>query len=230
MFDSRARKRLAIVACLATLVMSGAQNAKNVPSALESDGGGWSDLLGATSAGLDAWTREPIPAGGELPEDSPWKLDSASGVLSCAPAGGGREWLRLDQVLLDFILHVEWRFQPEPGATNDRAGIFVRNSNDARMWHKAECGDAKGGYLVGETFAASAIKPFNLEKEVAANRVKPAGEWNTYELTCKGRLVTLWVNGVVANQWKGCGVPRGYLGLEAERGRIEFRNIKLKAL
>jgi hypothetical protein len=42
--------------------------------------------------------------------------------------------------------------------------------------------------------------------------------------------VTLWINGGIVNQWKGCGVPRGYLGLEAERGRIEFRSVKLKAL
>jgi hypothetical protein len=232
MFGSRARKPLAAVACLVFAALAGAQADRDVPGALESDGSGWSDLLGPTGAGLDSWTREPIPAGGELPEASPWKLDPATGVLSCAPAGGGREWLRLDQVLLDFILHVEWRFVPEPGASaaDDRAGIFVRNSNDARMWHKAVCGDAKGGYLVGETYAASVIKPFNLEKDVAENRVKPAGEWNTYELTCKGRQVTLWINGGIANQWKGCGVPRGYLGLEAGRGRIEFRNIKLKAL
>jgi hypothetical protein len=78
-----------------------------------------------------------------------------------------------------------------------------------------------------ETFRGRRL-PGDLEKDVAENRVKPAGEWNTYELTCKGRQVTLWINGAIANQWKGCGVPRGYLGLEAERGRVEFRNIKLK--
>ena len=43
-------------------------------------------------------------------------------------------------------------------------------------------------------------------------------------LTCKGRNVTLWVNGAVTNQWKACGVPRGYAGLEAEGWRVEFRN------
>ena len=39
------------------------------------------------------------------------------------------------------------------------------------------------------------MKPFNLQKEMREQRVKPAGEWNTYEITCKGRNVTLWVNG-----------------------------------
>ena len=69
-------------------------------------------------------------------------------------------------------------------------------------------------------------KPFNLEAEVKDQRVKPAGEWNTFELTVKGRSVALWVNGAVANEWKGCGVPRGYIGLEVDGGRVEFRNLK----
>ena len=40
----------------------------------------------------------------------------------------------------------------------------------------------------------------------------------------------LWVNGAVANQWHDCPVPRGYLGVEAEGYRIEFRQVKLKPL
>ncbi len=228
--DSCVRRGLVIFASSAVFLMMGAQTLKEVPSALEADATGWSDLLAPSGAGLDAWTREPIPAGGDLAEESTWKLDAKTGVLTGEATGADREWLRLDQVLLDFIIHVEWRFVPDPDAKNYSAGIYFRNSNDAGMWHKAQCGDAKGGYLVGETFAGFARKPFNLENEVKEQHVKPAGEWNTYELACKGRSVTLWVNGFAADPWKGCGVPRGYLGLEVEGGRVEFRNIKLKAL
>ncbi|AMV39678.1 DUF1080 domain-containing protein [Planctomyces sp. SH-PL62] len=224
------RRRLAIVASSAILLMLGAQKPGDVPSALESAPAGWSDLLAPSGAGLDAWTREPIPAGGDLVEDSPWKLDASTGVLTASAPGADREWLRLDQVLLDFIVHVEWRIVPDPAAKSTGGGVYFRNSNDAGMWHKAQIGDAKGGYLVGSTFAGFTAKPFNLEAEVKDQRVKPAGEWNTFELTCKGRSVALWVNGAVANEWKGCGVPRGYIGLEVEGGRVEFRNLKLKAL
>ena len=60
--------------------------------------------------------------------------------------------------------------------------------------------------------------------------MKPAGEWNTFEIACKGKDVTLWVNGAITNRWHDCQVPRGYVGVEAEGYRIEFRNVKLKPL
>jgi hypothetical protein len=202
---------------------------KGEPSALEKDPSGWIDMLSGAGPSLDGWVREPIPATRELSEKSQWSFDPATGHLTCA-GDGGHEWLRLDQVLTDYTLHVEWRFIPVPGKKGYNSGVFVRTSSDAKMWHQAQCGDASGGYLFGETLANYAAKPFNLRKEVHDQRVKPAGEWNTYELACKGRVVTLWVNGAVTCEMKPCPVPRGYLGVEAEGWRIEFRNIKVKLL
>lgn len=220
----------ALIVLAALFLLSGAVGDGDAPSALETDPTGWSDLLGPGGEGLDAWTREPIPAGGNLVRKSPWSLDRAGGVLTAAAPGSDREWLRLDQVLLDFAMHVEWRIVPDPDVKEPDGGVYFRNSNDAGFRHEARLGDAAGGYLVGATYANLQTKPFDLAAEVAENRVKPAGEWNAYELTVKGRSVALWVNGAVVNDWKGCGVPRGYIGLEARRGRIEFRNLKLKAL
>jgi hypothetical protein len=42
--------------------------------------------------------------------------------------------------------------------------------------------------------------------------------------------MTLWVNGAVTNQWHECLVSKGYVGVEAEGYRIEFRNVKVKSL
>src|SRR5262249_18780604 len=100
----------------------------------------------------------------------------------------------------------------------------------AKIWHQAQCGDSSGGYLFGETSANYALQRFSLRKEMTEQRVKPSGEWNTYEITCKGRNVTLWVNGAITTGWRGGQVPRGYIGLEAEGWRIEFRNVKVKLL
>ncbi|OJW22634.1 MAG: hypothetical protein BGO49_01235 [Planctomycetales bacterium 71-10] len=230
MLGTCVRRCLAVVAPAAIVVILGAAGGGDVPSGLEADPAGWVDLLGPSSAGLDAWTREPIPGGGDLVEDSPWALDRATGLLTATAPGPDREWLRLDQVMLDFALHVEWRVVPDPAVKDPAGGVYVRNSNDAGWWHEARIGDASAGYLVGATYANLLTKPFDLSAEVKEKRVKPAGEWNSYELTVKGRSVTLWINGAVANEWKGCGVPRGYIGLEVERGKVEFRNLKLKAL
>lgn len=230
MRESCVRRSLALAFPAAIILILGAAGPGDVPSGLEADPSGWSDLLGASSSGLDAWTREPIPGGGDLVEDSPWSLDRATGVLTATAPGPDREWLRMDQVLLDFALHVEWRIIPDPAVKEPAGGVYFRNSNDAGLWHEARFGDASGGHLAGVTYANQLTRPFDLSAEVKEKRVKPAGEWNSYELTVKGRSVNLWINGAVANEWKGCGVPRGYIGLEVERGKVEFRNLKLKAL
>jgi hypothetical protein len=231
MFDARWGMGTTIVLLLGLRLIPGpaASGTNDEPSALEKDSKGWIEMLATAGPELDGWTRKPIPADGQLNSQSQWSLDPASGTVVCK-GDGGHEWLRLDQVLTDYILHVEWRFSPIPGKRGYNSGVFVRNSSDARMWHQAQCGDASGGYLFGETLAAYSMERFSLRKDVHEQRVRPAGEWNTYELTCKGRSVTLWVNGAVTCQWKACGVPRGYVGLEAEGWRIEFRNVKIKLL
>ncbi len=230
MFATHSDRAMKIVLVLALGLASAlaASGRNDEPSALEKDSNGWIDMLATAGPELDGWTRKPIPPDGELNPRSQWSLDPAKGTVICQ-GDGGHEWLRLDQVLTDYIFHVEWRFTPVPGKKGYNSGVYVRNSSDAKMWHQAQCGDS-AGYLFGETLAGYALKPFNLQKEVREQRVKPAGEWNTYELTCKGRSITLWVNGGVTNQWKSCGVPRGYAGLEAEGWRIEFRNVKVKLL
>ncbi|MBE3135643.1 MAG: DUF1080 domain-containing protein, partial [Acidobacteria bacterium] len=68
----------------------------------------------------------------------------------------------------------------------------------------------------------------NLREKMTENRVKPAGEWNVYEIRAAGKSLTLWVNGAVVNEYTECEVPRGFVGLEAEGYRIEFRNLRLK--
>lgn len=62
------------------------------------------------------------------------------------------------------------------------------------------------------------------------NRVKPAGEWNTYEIRCEGKRITLWINGGLVSEIAKCDVSKVFVGLEAEGYRIEFLNLKLKVL
>ncbi len=199
------------------------------PSALERDPQGWTNLLAKVGPKLEGWTRGPLPAQGKLRPSSQWSLDAATGSLVCE-GNGGHEWLRWDQELKDFIYHVEWRFTPVSGKKGFNSGIYARNSTDAKIYHQAQTGDASGGYLFGTTESKGAPKRFNLSKQQTASRVKPAGEWNTFEITCRGPEMTLWVNGAVANQWPDCEVLKGFVGLEAEGWRIEFRNVKLKVL
>ena len=60
--------------------------------------------------------------------------------------------------------------------------------------------------------------------------VKPVGQWNTLEVTARGKEITLWVNGAVTCKLPDCGQAKGRLGLEGEGYQIEFRNLKVKEL
>ena len=46
----------------------------------------------------------------------------------------------------------------------------------------------------------------------------------------KGPRSTSGVNGAIVSTYAPCEMAKGYVGLEAEGWRIEFRNVKLKSL
>ena len=222
---------LLVFATLSTALAASARSA-DAPSALESSPSGWVDLLADAGPGLKGWTRLMVKPGEPLKsETSQWSLDPKTNVLVCQ-GDGGHEWLRYDKEAGDAIFHVEWRFTAVEGKKGKyNSGLYARNSADARIWHQAQTGDASGGFLFGETPAADGtLKRFNLSKEVTEKRVKPAGEWNTFEITCKGKQMSLWVNGAKTCEFDACEVPRGHVGVEAEGYRIEFKNVKLKTL
>jgi hypothetical protein len=56
---------------------------------------------------------------------------------------------------------------------------------------------------------------------------KPIGEWNTYEITCRGDVVTLTVNGVRQNSATGLTLTAGAIGLQSEGMPIEFRRLEI---
>jgi hypothetical protein len=197
--------------------------AEEQKSALEADPKGWVDLL---DGGLKNWRRVPIPPKGKLKEKSPWSVSKDGKTLTCDGVGY-HEMLLFDREIADGVLHVEWRFVAVKDRKGYNSGVYVRNSKDGAVWHQAQVG-ADVGYLFGTTLVDGKPARVPANKLSGKQRAKPIGEWNTFEITAKGKNVTLWVNGAVTAEWKSCEVPRGYLGLEAEGYLIEFRNVKLK--
>jgi hypothetical protein len=194
-------------------------------SALERDATGWTDLL---VNGLKDWKRVPVPAGSKLKAKDPWSFDAKTHTLICDGVGI-HENLQTKREYADGIFHVEWRFHKLEGKKGYNSGVYVRNSDDGRIWHQAQVGSKNVGYLFGDTPVGGQRKRFNIPAK-GPQRGKEAGEWNTYEITCKGKTLTLWINGAVTCEWKECEVPKGHMGLEAEGYLIEFRNVKFKEL
>lgn len=221
-------QRTAVAFAVAGLAIFGVvADSEETKSTFQSEPEGWMDMM--PTADLKGWYRVPVPPTGQLGREQ-WHVDTERKVLIC-DGDGGHDMLLLDKEIGDAVFHVEFCYTKVKGKSGYNSGIYVRNSKNGAIWHQAQIGDASGGYLFGETPGADGKKKFfSLSKQVTKSRVKPAGEWNTIEITAKGQVLTLWVNGAVTCQIENCGQEKGRLGIEGEGYRIEFRNLKMKAL
>ena len=208
----------------ATFVRSG--EVKETKSALATDPKGWTDIL--PSADFKGWMRVSIPPGSKLSERNCWSVDTASKTLVCDGVGI-HEMLLLEKEMRDGIFHVEWRFHKLDKKAGYNSGVYVRNSPDGKIWHQAQVGSKNVGFIFGDTLVDGAIKRVRADDKLP-QRGNEAGEWNVYEVTCKGKEMTLWINGAVTARWTNCQVPAGHLGLDAEGYKIEFKNMKFKEL
>ncbi len=194
-------------------------------SALEANREGWVNIM--PPADLKGWSRVPVPPGGKLGR-AQWHVEKD--FLVC-DGDGGHDMLLTEKEYGDAIFHFEFRYSKVEGKKGYNSGAYVRNSKDGAVWHQAQFGDSNGGFLFGVTPTDSGQgKFFTLKDKVTSHRVKPAGQWNAIEMTARGKTLTLWVNGAVTCQFDGCGMKSGYLGLEGEGYRIEFRNLLIKQL
>jgi hypothetical protein len=201
-------------------------------SALESDSTGWINLFADKS--LKDWVRgplsgNPVVRAGSMDDPSPWKLNPSGEILTCNGKNSGHELFRYAPELKDFVVHAEYRFIPAEGETRYNSGVYVRASIDGKIWHQAQA-TLPGGFLFMNTLVKGVAQRVTLQKEMKENRIKPAGEWNIYEIRAVGSQISLWVNGAVVSEFNDCEVLSGYLGLEAEGYDVEFRNVQLKRL
>lgn len=207
--------------CLLFFVLAGTARGR------DSKAGDWINITPGTS--LKGWTRVAIPPSHPLNPVSQWKLNTTPHAIVCE-GNGGHEWLRYGRQYKDFIFEVQWKLTNVPGVNKYNSGVFVRNNASGSIWYQAQVGSTDGGYFFGENPENGAVKRFNLRSSVTVNHMKPQGSWNTYKIKCVGKTLSLWVNGVKQIEFTQCNNLQGYVGLEAEGSRIEFRGLKIKVL
>lgn len=144
-------------------------------------------------------------------------------------------YLRTKAEYGDFKLVLEWRWPEAPG----NSGVLFRMTGDDDVWPlcvEAQLKHERAGDVVGMGCDFNEnIRPagefFRVAPQHNPSNEKEPGEWNTYEIVCKGDTVVLTVNGLLQNKATGIQVPeRGYIGLQSEGAPIMFRNIKLTPL
>jgi hypothetical protein len=149
--------------------------------------------------------------------DNQWKAEN--GILFSPKSGSN---LVTDQKFNDFKLHIEFRY---PKGSN--SGIYLRGRYEVQVM------DSKGNEpLSGEL---GGVYGFIAPSEQVA---KNPGEWQSYDITLVGRMITLVANGktIICNQ-EIPGITGGALDsnegdpgpiyLQGDHGPVEYRNITL---
>jgi len=143
-------------------------------------------------------------------------------------------YLRTEKMYTDYKLHVEWRWVGE--GTN--SGIFQRILPGDRLWPDAiECqlkaGNAGDFVCLGRSRLAEVnagpdvMFPVKKRNSPSVTIENPDGEWNTAEIICEGKKITVYINGSLENEGTA-GDVAGYIALQSEGGPLEFRNIYIE--
>jgi hypothetical protein len=167
-----------------------------------------------------------------------------NGNLLCTgvrgPRGGG--WLGTDRDYVNFVLRLEYRLLP-----GGNSGVYIRapeQGHISRVGMEIQLLDDYAPRHAKLDFYqyTGAIYHVAAPTQRAS---KPAGEWNSIEITAAGREVRVVLNGkkiqdtdldrplrdpAVAAEHPGLRRTSGRIGLQNHSSRIEFRNIRVKEL
>ena len=158
-------------------------------------------------------------------------------------------YLRTEKAYKDYKLHLEWRYVDVLSAPGKKrnSGVFLHLKVEDKNWPgftEAQLRENNAGFFVfsGDSTCAEVQQTDKQKKAVAKNnpfRVmkrqpgveeKPVGQWNSYDIVCKGDTITLTVNGKLANKASGCVPAAGKIGLQSEGAQLQFRNVYLEPI
>lgn len=137
----------------------------------------------------------------------------------------------------DYRLHVEWRWTEKPG--NGGVLLHITTGPKDRAWPESFQVQTKhhsvGDLLpmAGATFAEPITSPAGAAAargRTAADSERPAGEWNSCDVVCRGGEITVTINGVEQNRVTGCSARAGRIGLQFEGAPFAVRAVRIESL
>lgn len=163
-----------------------------------------------------------------------WGADK--GVLVVKGGGGG--WLMTEKEYGDFELRLQYKLTK---AANSGVALRAPMKGDpAYQGMEIQIIDDIGYPGKLQTWQRTG----SIYHVVAAAKIanKEIGEWNSYQITCKGSKVKVVLNGEVlvdadladhkdkAKQHPGILRDKGHIGFQEHGGRVEFRDVFIKEL
>ncbi len=182
---------------------------------------GYSSLFNGRD--LAGW--ETSQAGGE----PCWKAEE--GMLVCTGKRGS--WLRSQKEYGDFNLRLEYRLKP-----GGNSGVYIRAPKDGA--HHGQGAGIEVQILDDAAPRYAKLQPYQYTASLygilpANPRVaRPAGQWNTLEIDCRGREYRVVHNGVEVVRAKAEDTPAlkdrrvaGFLGLQNHSEEVWFRHLRI---
>jgi hypothetical protein len=196
-------------------------------------------------------TRADEPSNGFVPlfngkDLTGWEMKQSKGDIKdfwsvkegILTARAGTGWLSTTKEYGDFVLRVEWRI-----FEGGNSGVFIRvpgvkegmspSATGAEIQILDDNAAKYKGKLKDYQYSGSIYTFVPCAKPV----FKGAGEWNTFEITCKGDHITVVYNGekvAEADAGKiaelGKRPRKGFIGLQNHGSPVEFRKVEIKVL
>ena len=194
--------------------------------------------VGAAS-GAEGW-KDLLP-GGDFKQhwETTGNWSSTDGVVTLTPRPGEKGWSRWSAYLWsrdkyqDFEIEFDYKVQPKGnsgfyfhvGDKDDPVakGIEVQIYDSHGKPASAKLTDHDSGGII------PGLAP-------RKNTAKPAGEWNRFNITSKGRTVTVKLNGEVVNELSldhprlKDRPPTGYIGFQDHGLPLSLRKIRIRRL
>lgn len=162
-----------------------------------------------------------------------------AGKIVCPAEGGGN--LFTEREFADFVLRLEFKLSP---GGNNGVGIRAPYEGDAAYQgmeiQVLDDSAPRYAHLRPAQYTGSVYDVFPTER----GHLRPAGQWNRYEITARGRHVTVKLNGAVATdagldtvrdplvlkKHPGLARQSGHIGFLGHGTRVEFRNIRIREI
>jgi len=157
------------------------------------------------------------------------KFSAEDGLLKIDRGAG---WLRSKKTFGDFVLVMEFRFLEKDA----NSGIFIRTGGTSKQdkdgWpdngYQIQCRDTLEGTFLGAMIPYGAPPFEHVSSRQALEKAYHAtGDWQTYEITCKGETIMVKLNGELITLAIGIKNLDGHVGIQGEHGLLEFRKIEV---
>ena len=201
--------------------------ADSAPSSDEPPAGAVSLLNGRDLAGWYLYLGDAKPAADAV-------VANSDGVVRFGTNLTG--YFVTEKTFSNYRLRLEWRW-PADAPTNTKGGVFVHLRKPDALWPvciEAQLANKNAGQIVGQGGVdlpgAPLINGKKRAPKLRESSEKPVGEWNVYEIVCRGRTLEVSINGVRQNRIEGLPIDSGAVGFQLEKFPFEVRRIWLSPL